>query len=156
MVVIALPNLFILYAVFAPLTLYPVYFMLNLFYGAELLGRTIVTRGVSVELIDACIAGSAYYLLLVLNLSLPEIRIGQRIKMISFAFSMFLVINVFRIFLSSILYFNFAEWFDFAHKLFWYLGSVVFVVGVWFVEVKIFKIKQIPFYSDLKFLHHKI
>jgi hypothetical protein len=40
--------------------------------------------------------------------------------------------------------------FDISHKLSWYIGSIILVVGIWFLEVKKFNIKEIPFYSDLK------
>ena len=43
--------------------------------------------------------------------------------------------------------------FDITHKLFWYFGSIIFVVGIWFIEVKYFKLKEIPFYSDIKLLY---
>ena len=73
--------------------------------------------------------------------------------MIFLSFGCFLILNIARIFFLSIAYVNGYSWFDFTHKLFWYLGSSIFVVGIWFAEVKLFKIKQIPFYSDLKFLY---
>ena len=40
--------------------------------------------------------------------------------------------------------------FDFTLKIFWYLISIVFVIGIWFAEIRIFRIKKIPFYSDLR------
>lgn len=46
-----------------------------------------------------------------------------------------------------------STFFDFTHKIFWFLGSTLFVVIIWFLEVKIFKIKDIPIYTDLKFLY---
>ena len=38
-------------------------------------------------------------------------------------------------------------------EVLWYLGSTLFVIGIWFIEVKLFKIKEIPIYSDIKFLY---
>lgn len=110
----------------------------------------------SIELIGACIAGSAYYLLLIFNLSVPDVKLKKRFKMLAFAFLAFLVINIIRIFLLSILFLSNSQWFDITHKLFWYVGSIVFVVGIWFFEVKYFKIKKIPIYSDLRFLFKKL
>jgi hypothetical protein len=57
-----------------------------------------------------------------------------------------------RIFILSILFVSGISFFDFAHKSFWYVGSIVFVVLIWFLGVKLFKIESIPFYSDIKFL----
>jgi exosortase/archaeosortase family protein len=155
LIIIALPNFFLFYTIFTPLTLYPVYFLLNLFFNATLAGKVFSFNGIAVELIDACIAGSAYYLLLILNLSIPKIKLKKRLKMIFLSFAIFLLINVIRIFAFSIIFAGNYVWFDFAHKFFWYIGSIVFVVGIWFAEVKLFKIKEIPFFSDLKFVYKK-
>ncbi len=156
LILIALPNLWLFYFIFTPLTIYPVYYILNLSFDASLLGNIIVlNKKIAIELIRACIAGSAYYFLFVLNLATPKIKISKRIKMIFFAFLSLLIINIFRIVLLSFVAYSGYSFFDITHKLFWYLMSVVFVVGIWFAEVKIFKIKTIPFYSDLKFLYKK-
>ena len=157
LVLIALPGLVIFYFIFTPLTVYPVHFLLGLFFDAVLLSKIhILVNNIPIELIPACIAGSAYYLLLVLNLSTPKIKLKKRIYAILFSFAAFLIINILRIFFLSIIAISGSEpLFDITHKLFWYLASTVFVVGIWFAEVKIFKIKEIPFYSDIKFLFKK-
>ena len=152
LILLALPNLWIFYFIFTSLTLYPVYFLLSLFYETSLSGTTIlVMNKFQIELIGACIAGAAYYLLLILNLSTPKIKFKKRIKMISFSLLVFLIMNIFRIFILSIILVNGSSWFDFFHKFLWYFGSTVFVVLIWIAEIRYFKIKKIPFYSDLKF-----
>ena len=70
--------------------------------------------------------------------------------MILISFASLLLMNIIRIFTLSVIFMSGASWFDITHKLFWYFGSIVFVVGIWFIEVKFFKIKEIPFYSDVK------
>jgi hypothetical protein len=60
-----------------------------------------------------------------------------------------------RIFFLGILYIYGSPFFDLLHKILWYFGSVFLTVGIWFLEVYLFKIKEIPFYSDLKFLYKK-
>lgn len=156
LLLIAIPNLFIFYFIFTPLTIYPVYFLFGLFFEPTLIKNIILINEIPIELIPACIAGAAYYLLLILNLSVPNIKIQKRIKMISLSFTVLLILNILRIFLLSLVYVSGNSFFDLAHQLFWYLGSTVFVIGIWFAEVKIFKIKEIPFYSDMKFLFKKI
>jgi len=156
LIAVALPNFWIFYFIFTPLTVYPVYFLLSFFYDSLLIGNIILVNDVAIDLIKACIAGSAYYLLLILNLSIPKIKIQKRIKMILFAFGIFLAVNVLRIFLLGIMILEKSSLFNFTHQLFWYLVSIVFVVGIWFTEVKIFKIKEIPFYSDIVFVYKKI
>ena len=154
MLLIALPSFWIFYFIFTPLTIYAVYFTLNLFFDVLLNGNVIILNGqISIEIIPACVAGSAYYLLLVLNLSIFKIKLSDRLKMISLSFLAFFIINVFRIFILSTILLSSFTLFVISHKIFWYLLSTVFVVGIWFWEVKLFKIKEIPFFSDFKFLY---
>jgi hypothetical protein len=49
-----------------------------------------------------------------------------------------------------------TSYFVSTHLLLWYFISLFFVVGIWFLVVKIFSIKDIPIYSDLVFLIEKI
>ncbi len=151
LILLGLPNLWLFYLIFTPLTVYPVFFLLNLFFTASLAGNSISIPLLSdkIEIIEACVAGAAYYLLLILNLAIP-MKINKRLKMFLFSFGALLLLNILRIFLLSLLFISGTSFFDITHELFWYLGSTIFVVGIWFAGVKIFKIKEIPFYSDLK------
>lgn len=157
LLLVAIPNLFLFYFIFTPLTIYPTYFLLNLFYDAVLVNNVILLNlSLPIELIPACIAGSAYYLLLILNLSTPKIKIKKRIKMIAISFLALLILNIFRLFLLSVLAFSNSPLFDLTHKLFWYLISVVFVIGIWIFQIRKYKINEIPLYSDLKFLYKNL
>jgi len=143
----------IFYIVFTFVTVYPVYFLLKLFFDVSINSTNLLINNISpISIIGPCIAGSAYYLLLILNLSAPEIKLKRRLSMLLFSFSSLLIINILRIFILSILFVSGISFFDFAHKAFWYVGSIVFVVLIWFLGVKLFKIESIPFYSDIKFL----
>lgn len=154
LIVVALPHLWIFYFLFAPLTIYPVYFLLNLFFNSSLIGEVVLVEDCfPIEMVGACIAGSAYYLLLMLNLSTPKIKFRKRINMIFLSFISLLLINILRIFLLSLIFISGSPWYDATHKLFWYSLSIIFVVGIWFTEVKYFKIKEVPFYSDIRFLY---
>jgi len=152
LVVVAFPSFWIFYFIFTPLTVYPVYFLINLFFDVVLSGNVLFIGNppAPIEIVGACVAGSAYYLLLIFNLSVPNVKFLKRIKMISFAFLSFLIINVLRIVILSAIFVLKPTMFDITHKLSWYLGSIILVVGIWFLEVKHFKIKDIPFYSDVK------
>ena len=141
----------VFYKIFSPLTIWPVYFLLNLFYDVSILGNIISFIGADIEIINACIAGSAYYLLLIFNLT-TDMNVKKRILSLLFSLSSLLILNILRIFLLSILYVESFAFFDLAHKLFWYVLSILFVVGIWFLTVWLFKIKEIPVYSDLKAL----
>lgn len=152
LVLIALPGLFIFYFIFAPLTIYPSYGILSIFYRSLLLeNHSFMFNQYTIEIIPACIAGSAYYLLLILNLATP-MKVKTRIKSLSFLFASLLLLNILRLIILSILFFSGFAYFDFAHKLFWYFGSTIFVVALWFLNVYLFKIKAIPAYTDLSTL----
>ena len=156
LLLIGLPNLFLFYFIFTPLTIYPVYFFLKIFLDVSLYGNILYfVNSPPVQIINACIAGAAYYLLLILNLSTPKIKVEKRIKMIFYSFASFLALNIFRIFILVILLTSDFALFDLTHKLFWYFLSIIFVIGIWFSQVKIYKIKEIPFYSDLKSIYKK-
>jgi len=156
LLVASVPNLYLFYLVFFPLTIYTSYFLFNLFFDATISGNTILISGGNFRIVfvDACVAGSAYFLLLVLNLSTPKIK--QRGKSIFFLFTSFFLLNIIRIFLLGLMYLNSSSFFDITHKVTWWLGSTIFVVGIWFANVKLFKIKEIPFYSDFKYLKKQI
>lgn len=146
MVGILLP---VFYQFFFPLTIWPSFFLLNLFYSVSISGNILFIEGLEIEIVNACIAGSAYYLLLILNLT-TNMQINQRIFSLLFSFSSLLFLNILRIFLLSILYIENFAFFTFVHELFWYVLSVVFVVAIWFLTILLFKIKTVPVYSDLK------
>jgi len=139
----------IFHFIFLPLTLYPVFFLLDIFFQASIISNVIFVNYFPIEIISACVAGSAYILLLILNLSIPKIPVQKRILMLLFSFSSFLLLNVLRIFFLSLMLISGSSLFDLTHKIFWYAGSTIFVVGIWFLSIKIFRIKEIPFYSDI-------
>ncbi len=151
----ALGNLYIFYFLLKPLTIYASYFLFNISYGAVLLPPEIilVANTFQIKLINPCIAGSAYYLLLILNLSTPQIKFNKRLMLLLTSFLALFILNLFRIYFLGILFFENFYFFDLAHKFFWYFLSVFFVIGIWFSQVKIFKIKQVPFYSDIKVIY---
>ncbi len=154
------PLFSLFYIIIAPLTIYLVYFLLNLFYSnthnISLISDTIFIGSNQIQIIPACIAGLAYYLLFVLNISTPNIKLNKRIKMIFFSFLLLLIINITRIFILSIMIINNYSSFEIIHKILWYSLSAVFVVLIWFYVIKIFNIKQIPIYSDIKYLLKQI
>jgi len=156
LVLVALPNLFIFYLIFTPLTLYVSYFLLDIFFSATLSvvkSTVLINNCAPIEFINACAAGSAYYLLLLLNLATSKVK--KRLTAIAFSFSAFFLLNILRIFILSLLFIYGNPLFDVAHKLSWYALSIVFVVGIWFWTVKLFSIKQIPFYTDLRDVYNK-
>lgn len=144
----------VFYIIFLPLTIYPSSFLLNLFYTSVINNNSIIINNIVITLSEACIAGSAYYLLLLLNFSV-QMNPKKRLYSMLFSFLLFLIINILRITIFSILFLNSFRYFDLTHKFFWYFLSGVIVFLVWFVTIKVFKIQEIPFYTDIKYLYSK-
>jgi len=155
LLLIVLPGFILFYFVFSPLTIYSVYGLLELIYHVNIYQNMLSVGNHTIEIINACIAGAAYYFLLVLNMSIPNVKAKKRIYMILVSFGIFLIINILRIFILSIMYISDSTFFDVTHKIFWYLGSTVLVVLIWILVVRWFKIKEIPIYSDFRFLYKK-
>jgi hypothetical protein len=152
---LAFPNLFLIYAVFTPLTLKSTFFLLDKFYSPVILqGNSLILSNVIITLIPACIGGAAYYFLLMFNLSAP-MSLVVRAKSILFLLGSFFILNLARILIFSVLATSSFNYFDITHAIFWYFGSTIFVVLIWFASVRIFRIKAIPFYTDLKSLYAK-
>ncbi len=143
-------SLPIIYALFTPLTINLTSFILDLFYeiitNKELI---IINKTTHVYIVDACVAGSAYLLLLILNLTI-DMKLETRIRSILYSFIALFLLNVIRIAILASLYHNQVPYVDFTHAIFWYGLSTLFVIGIWFLTVKKFNIKEIPFYSDYK------
>ncbi len=145
-------SLPVIYKIFTPLTIISASKILSLFYDIKVVNDLIISNSYTIQIIPACVAGSAYLLLLILNLT-TQIKLKKRIYSIFFTFILFFIINILRIVILSALVFNDSSLFDVTHKLFWYALSIFFVVVIWFLTVKIFKIKGIPAYDDLRYLY---
>lgn len=144
------------YQVLLPLTIYPSSFLISIFYHTSVQGSTIIINNIpQIELIEACIASSAYFLLILLSLSVP-MKARTRTKSIIFSLVVFLLINIIRIFAFSVLYMNNFKYFDLAHLFVWYFLSGVIVFLVWILTIKVFKITETPCYTDVKFIISKI
>lgn len=143
------------YSIFLPLTIYPTSSLLSLVSSSQVQGDTILLGKFKIELIEACIASSAYYLLLLLNFSV-SMPFKKRVLSLAFSFSLFLAVNILRIFVFSLLYINSFKYFNLLHLAFWYAISGIIVFLVWFLTIKLFSLKEVPFYTDLKFVYSKI
>lgn len=137
------------YDIFLKLTIYPTAYLLNFFYITFIFGTRILIQAHTIEIIPACVAVSAYFLFFILNLSTPMTAI-KRIGSILFLFISLLFVNILRIFVLSLLLVNNYVYFDAVHKFIWYFMNIIIVVGLWFLTVFLFKIKNIPVYSDFK------
>jgi len=143
-------GLFIFYFIFTPLTLYSVYFLIKIFYPTAIIQNTqIIFNNSNIKLIGACIAGSAYFLLYILNFTTP-MNLKKRVLSLLYSFFLFFIINVLRIFIFSILFTNNFSLFNILHMVVWYGLSGIIVFIVWILTIKKFKVKNIPVYTDIK------
>ena len=182
LLILGIGNLFIFYTILTPLTVYPILTVIDNIYGADLLrgdvtkacdllaninapnfitnaacmNTTIFFKGYFASIIPACIAGSAYYLLLILNLTTPMEKRKRFYNLIFIIFS-FLILNIIRIITFAIIFANKGfEIFNLAHAATWYFGSTVLVILIWFLGVMLFKIKSVPIYTDVKIIINQI
>lgn len=108
------------------------------------------------EFVEACIATASYYLLWVLALLTKDLTVLTRLKVIVTGFALFLAMNILRIIILILLALHFDQaWFDAVHLLFWKFISGVYVAGVWFFLVYVYKIRSIPLYDDIKYIYKK-
>jgi hypothetical protein len=144
------------YLVFTPLTIYPVFSILNYIYGALFIEPNVIFfKGYFANITPACVAGSAYFFILILNLITP-MSFSKRMRSLLFIWTSFLILNILRIVVFSSLVFRGYKYFNITHLSTWYFGSTLMVVLLWFGSVKIFDIKTIPAYSDFSYLINTI
>lgn len=151
LVLIGLGNFYLIYKTLTPLTVNTVNFILSFFTNPNLIGNTIsLPGGATLKIINACVAGSAFYLLLLLALTTSDIKPKIRIKMIFFSFVIFFTLNILRILI--LIPMIGRPYFEAVHWFFWNILSTIIVVAIWLGVIKFYKIKTIPVYSDLKYI----
>lgn len=143
-------NLYLFYKTLTPLTIRTIGGILSLFSSVTVADNLIHFDGAMIEIIPPCVAGAAFFLLILLILSTAEIKPGKRSLIILLSMLALLILNILRIIilagLTKTSYFNMVHWTS------WHVLSTLFVVGIWFAMVKIYKIKSIPVYTDIKYL----
>ncbi len=153
---LSIGSLKLFYAIFTPLTFYPLLFILRFIYDVGSVGNTLFIEQYSIEIIGACVAASAYYLLAALNLTTREIKAGSRIRLFIFNAILILIPNILRIIVLIAMKVNNIGAFDVVHKIFWYFIGTVYVVLVWFAGTRALRIKSVPFYSDFAYVRGAI
>ncbi len=138
------------YFIFRPLTVFPTVFILKIFYDVNFSLSSINIDNFNIEIIDACIAGSAYSLLFILNILTAGLSLKRRFFVFVFDAILLLLMNIIRLVIMIVLLVNNFFAFDITHKIFWYVISTAYVAFIWILTVFIFNIKTIPFVSDLK------
>ena len=130
-------------------TLFCSNFAINLIYGSRIYENTIITGNFFIEIIPACAAVSAYLLLITLNIT-TSMSLVRRLWTLAFSLLSLFIINIIRIALLAILFINESKYYNDLHHILWYIISTLFIIGLWFLTAYIFKIRNIPVYSDIK------
>lgn len=146
----------IFYLIFSPLTLFWSYYFLKLFIpGVMLIGTKLITIGNTFSFVPACTAASAYLLLALLILLTKGMSWMRRIELFVWGSLGILAFNIFRIELLLLFFFNVSSAYSTLHLLFWKFLSTLFVFLLWIMMTKRFKIRNVPIYSDLKYILSK-
>ncbi|MEN9626226.1 MAG: hypothetical protein RL557_554 [archaeon] len=146
-IIFALP---VIYRIAKPLTIIPSVYLLDLFYSIQRFhDYIIIDTSTFIDIIPACIAGSAYLLLLIINLLTP-MKLKKRIYTLLFSLLLLLALNILRIVIVSVWYHEKIIFFEFTHAVLWYVLSTVFVVVIWIFTIRVYTIKEIPVYTDIK------
>lgn len=137
-----------------PLTLYAVQGIFTLFgYSSTLLANnTLFIEGTYISLITACIAPSAFFILLFLALTLPG-KSRDYLRWIGLSWGLLFLVNVTRIVILSLVALQGYSVFESAHALFWYAGNAFFILAIWASLVISFKIRSIPVYTEVNHLY---
>lgn len=138
-------NLFLFYRVFTFPTIHLPAIILSTINETSIVGSSIVFGNSVLEIANACVAGSAYYLLFIFGMAIPS-KLSKRLLVIAYCFLTFFLVNVLRIVLMALIL-N-SSFFNEVHLFLWHIFSTVFLLFIWFSAVKIFKINEIPFYTD--------
>lgn len=142
------------YIILIPLTLYPSYYILKLLnYSPTLTDNIIKISDQTLKFIPACAAVSAYLLLILLITLTKNISLKSSLLLFITGSFLILAMNIFRIELLIIILIKYgSDYFNTLHLFFWKILSTIYVVLLWILLTKIFTIKKIPIYSDIKFL----
>ena len=131
-----LGNLTVFYNIFKPITIRAVYLILGMISETILIQNYIIFNSHIIEIIPACVAGAAYYLLLILILATPDIDLLKRLKIILISFTVLFIFNILRIIL--LVFTLDTIYFESIHFVFWYVISTLFVFATWIIIIKIF------------------
>lgn len=140
--------------VFFFLTIHTSYYLLNLIkIKTILISPYLITFSNYIRFSSACAIISAYFFLLLLIILTKDISFKKRIKMFLLGSLMMFLINIARIIvLILILERNGFNAFQQAHDIIWMIMGSVLVALIWIFLIKVYHVKSIPIYSDIKYL----
>lgn len=146
-------NMF--YNIFSPLTVFLSKITLTAI-GLNVIASSkdlLIVNDIPLRFVSSCTAASAYYLLALLVLLTKGISWKKMVLMFITGSMLVLMINITRINILAYILTKFgADWFEYFHLFFWKVVSTAFVAVTWVFLIKTFKVKEIPVYSDIKYI----
>ena len=125
-------------------------------FNIQVNNNIFIINNIHLIFIPACAAISAYYLIFILTIFTKDLSLKKSLMILATGFSLILAMNLFRIEILFFILNNYGiDLFNKVHLLFWDIVSTVYVALVWIFIINRFKIKNIPFYSDIKELTKK-
>ncbi len=120
-------------------------------YSPIIKENSIVISNITLKFVPACIAITAYYLLTFLVIITKDIKLKTRIKMWLLGTSLILIANLIRILILSILLIKQnINLFLTLHLIIWELIASIYIFLIWILLTKLYKVKSIPIYDDIK------
>lgn len=143
----------VIYFLLNSLTFYISYYSVSYFSPNLISSTAFIINNVRLNFINACTAGSAYLLLILLTLTV-DIKPKKALKVLFTGSLLIFIANIIRIDILIVALIKYgSNLFNTLHLLFWKILSTLFVVFLWILLTKWFKIKEIPIYSDFKHVH---
>ena len=145
------------YLIFLPITKFLSFIIPNIIdSGVTIVQNSLVIGEKYFTLIPACIALPAYYLLFFLILTTKDLSFKKSLTLFFTGSFLILLMNVIRIDILILAFSGLGKsWFEYIHLFLWKFVSGVYVALVWIYLIKKYNIKEIPVYSDFKYLYSK-
>lgn len=140
--------------VLTPITIYGSYILLVSFFDVAVKGKILLVNGFPFDIVEACVATTAYYLLWLLCFLTKDIKLKIRFKLLFYGFLLIFGMNLIRISLLVFIAMKYGfAWFTLVHLAFWNFVTGIYVALVWIFLVMKFRVYGIPVYDDLRTLY---
>lgn len=143
------------YPILGDFTLQGSVFLLKLFgFNPVVNDLSFILNGVQFNIIEACVAVFAYFLLAILILTSKDMDFKKGCAIFLVGAILVYLANIARIAILSWAYFaHGTEIFEKYHFIVWNFVSGVYVAFTWIFLTAIFRLKEVPIYSDIKNLY---
>jgi len=110
----------------------------------------------TINIVKYCVTASAYYLLALFAIITMGIALWKRIIMFLLGTILIFAMNLARIVMLIVVLLNNSEGFKGTHAALGLFLSIIYVIFIWVLLSILFKVKTVPFYSDIKFLSQEV